>query len=718
MLALDAPLSVHGLSLFRDHAAPQRFYYLPGPPRIAQTDSRPALQLIRYRGAHSGGLLQLEVDLGWPNDVLRAAAATLEAQVGSPVDLVPVMFVDGTVRLTTLGLAPSTQVPAAAPSTIPASAVLVENALGSTTPSLLGTQRAIFSLALDPAGTQLVQAALSGSDLPLLVCYELHFVGLRPARGLRARVHYQMAYDFLRARLAQGSLCFRMDLDRETEALWRQGHIEVEDVDYQGADAQTLASRRVEVLATLRELIETLFFRPTPSPYVLGPAGWMHSTDLAAAWQRAGCGQTALLLRAFDQQEQHVLTYDLCVATAARSQIAPQAILRGGSTLNLADVVTDVTISEGSEMPIEVRAACPPDASWQGVSRVVIDVRSGANVRSMVLSPDIREQSVLLPKASGAALEHRIRALRTDPTPLAATEPVSTEEQPPWLPLTCLHIPVQPARLSGLRSLDLTLGYVDAAVVQAAQLKLLSAGQTRDCLLSPRQPTAHMLLRSATPATLQIELFLFDGQKLPLEQTISPTQTSVVINQPLQVFQLVTVRCHDPLSRYASIVVELQPDADGTIPRVLQVSQRSPDAQWSQLVAAGSARSYRYRVRRIGHDARVTQDDWKVARSALLVVGDVDVRVDAIEGVLLGITGQLATGVRLTSLSPPADVPATVELLLEADEISFRAELPFARSAARRYQITAQAFFEDHTQMVQLDEQTADVVLVPFPTPG
>lgn len=719
MLALDDPMSVQGVSLFRDHAMPHRFYYLPGPPRLASVDGRRRLKLVRYRGARSGGLLQLEVDLAWPEDTLRAVSATLQAQAGSAVELLPAIFDEGTARVTALGVAAS-----AAPPTTPASAsapapapVLVERVIGSTTPSLLGRQGAIFSLALDADATQLVHAALGGSDLPLLVCYELHFVGLRPARGLRARVHYQMAFDYLRTRLAGSTLCFRIDLDREVEALWRQGHIEVEDVDYQGADPETLARRRAEVLTTLRELIETLFFRPTSSPYALGPAGWMQSADLYAAWQRGGGSQTALLLRGLEQQEQQVLTFDLCEATVARVCIAPQVSLRCSGTLSLADVVTDVTVAENGGIPIEVRASCPSDADWHGVSQVVIDVRSGTDVHTMVLSADARDQSVLLPDPNGAAIEHRIRALLLDQTPCAVTPPGSSQAQPPWLPLSCLHIPIQPSRLSGLRPLDLSLGYIDATAVRAAQVKLQWADQVQDCLLTPNQPAARLQLCKGIPARLLVDLFLLDGNKLQLEQSIAPTQTSAVINQPAYVFQLVTVRCHDPLSRYQSIVVELQSDAAGNSPRVVQVSQRCPEAQWSQRVGTGRAASYRYQVRRIGKDARVTQEDWKVSRSALLVVGDVDVRVEAIEGVLLGIAGQLAVNLRVTSLSPPIDVPATVERLLGPEESLFRVELPFARSAQRRYQITAEAFFDDRTLLAQLDEQTAEVVLVPFAAP-
>src|SRR5262249_45578459 len=107
--------------VLRDHLAESTFHYLPGPPRVVVDGQRPQLSLMRYRGAHSGGLLTLEVDTSIEDSMFERVRGELGGRTSGGVNLVPVLFQSGTVRLIALGideatLQPDSSAPDAPPS--------------------------------------------------------------------------------------------------------------------------------------------------------------------------------------------------------------------------------------------------------------------------------------------------------------------------------------------------------------------------------------------------------------------------------------------------------------------------------------------------------------------------------------------------------------------------------------------------------------------------
>lgn len=695
MLLLDSLLEAGGLQLFRDHAAPQLFHYLPGSPRVPAGGA--GIQLLRYRGGEQGGLLTLEAELHPSVDALQAARTALAARFGAAAELVPVLFQEGTVRLSALGVDSAA---AAAPSP------LVERVLGTATPSLLGGGRASFSLVLEPEGATLAAAALTAGQSFLVLSYELVFSGLRPARGLRAQVSYHMAYDYLRTRLQANALWARADLDRETEALQRQGLIRIEDVDYTGAliDGATLERRRAEVLATLRELSETIFFRPAASPWTLGAQGLAQAPAALAAWERQGRPQAAFLLRALRQDEQQELTYALNEAQVAARRIAPQGALRLPEGARPEDHVRDVTLEASG--PVQVRVFCSPGTAWGGVKQVVVDLRSGTEVRSLVLDPSRSEQTALLP-AGSTAIEHRIR--------LATGDGTGAGTEPPWHPLPLLDLAIDPVALTGQRTVDVLLGVVDPQVVQKVQVRLLPAGApARELMLDAAHPAERVQVAAGTALPLEALFYLPEQQSAALSQLVPPGQTVAVLNQPPGLFQVLLVLLQDPLDRFDAILVELE-RAAGDPRRQVRLDRGTPSASWSAPVKAGEPRTFRYRVRRVGKDAQVYQDEWQTGSGGLLVVGDTELRLDTIEGVLLGPADQhLGALLHFTSLAPAPDIPAQMELMLDPGQLEFRVRLPFQRQAPRRYRVQAQVFLADRTLQRDLAEESGEVLLLSF----
>src|SRR5258708_6931348 len=154
MLYLDSAATTHGVTLFHDYNNPNRLYYLPLYPKLTREGGEPLFQLLIYRrditdnpafkegDRLGGGFLTMTVDLSVPDSTLQAIKDELSSQTGQPVELTPVPYDSGSVRITALGTTSG-----AADAGQPGSgARFVENILGSTKPSLYGDNRAVYSM--------------------------------------------------------------------------------------------------------------------------------------------------------------------------------------------------------------------------------------------------------------------------------------------------------------------------------------------------------------------------------------------------------------------------------------------------------------------------------------------------------------------------------------------------------------------------------------------
>jgi hypothetical protein len=704
VLLLGTGVEVSGLTVFRDHISPRTFHYLPGRPAVVVDGERAGLELLRYRGRSQGGFLTLQVDLSRDEDSLEAAAVALAERFGGPVDLVPVLFSAGTVRLTALGVESAPALPADPGATSPTATGLVERVLGVTTPSLLDRARAMFSLELDPEGATLLDAAIRGGETPVIVAYDLAIRGLRPARGVRARVDHAMAYDYLRARVAGGALVFKADIDREAEALAREGCLVIEDVDYQGTDPAIREQRRADIVATLRELTEALFFRPATSPAALGVEATGGSGAIAAAWAAHGRPQAAFVLRALRQDEAQVLSYDLTEAAVATVHVAPQSALRVPPGIPPASLIRDVTLDDTPSV-MDVRAYSLPDADWSGVAAVEVDLRGGDEMLTLALSPTTTE---LTARMAPGPIEFRVRVLaEAEPDALGTIAP----PEGGFRELRTRSLLIDPAVLAGRRVVSIVLGVVDPALVSQVHGRLVAGDQSREFLLGGERVECRIPVWGGGPLRLHAEFATADEGVLALDQVIGGDQSIVLLNQPVHHYQVVTVMFHDPLERYDSILVELE-SSGGEGRRGVAVSAALPTARWSARRGVDAPRTFRYRSRTIGRDARIIERDWQEGAGSLLVVGDVDVRVESIEGVLAGAGDALGALIRLTALDPPPDVTPTAEVVVDAGQSTFRARLPFRASASRRYRVEGEIFEEAGQRVIPPFEDGGEVLIV------
>jgi len=708
VLLLDDSISIGTLTLYRDHASPSTFHYLPGPPQTVIENGVSRCQLLRFRGTgQSGGFFSLQVELQHDAGSLQSARDQLASRFGVDPNLVPVLFDQGMARLSVLDFHPAeaaTPRHADTTSSPVATGAFVENVIGSTVPSLLGQQQAIFSVKLTPEGSTLLESALRGGSAPVLVTYDLQFTGLSPALGIRARAHYQMSYDYLRTRFQANTLYFKTDLDREAEQLVRQGGIEIEDVDYQGVDAATRTQRDAEVRATVSQLMQGLFFRPAPSPATAGVYTGSAPPGADAYWASQGRPQIAFMMRNLEQHEEDLITYDLTESHVGTSHISPQGALQLPSGTDISKLMLDVT-TDWPPPITQVRAFTPSGGDWLDVTAIEVNLRQGNDLHTLVLTPAQRDLTVNFPPGP---IEYNLRVLARPDSDSLGTPPVA---DPTVRSLTTDNLVLDPAVLSRQRVLRVALGAIDFTAIRSVAGKLELKDQQRNFQLDSNHRELVVKVWGTEVIHLHASLIFVDGSSVTVERAITPLDKVVLINQPADRFHVVELMLQDPLQRFQSVVVSIEAAA-GASRQSRALDWGTPVAHWSAPRDPASPGVFRYQVRKVLRDASVVDDDWKEALGSLLVVGDPEIRIETIQGVLVG--GQNSQGglIRLTPASPPPGMDGVQEIMLDAGQTMFTARLPFDLHSPRKYTVSGQVFLDAGPVDLPPHEDTSEIVLV------
>ena len=269
MLYLDAAMTIRGITVFRDFNDKSLFYYMPGSPRLATEAGQPMFQLLMYRdigtaatGIKGGGFLIMTTDLGVAQGVLDQVKQEVGARFGVSARLTPVPVKSGAVRVTILDSAPVADGPQR-------DIRFVENIVANTSPSLYGDERAAFTAELSRQGAVLLRSAIRGDGAtPVVVVYDLQYVGLLPAYNLKIKIDFRQAYDHLRTRMTANTLWFKTDIDQEMETLRKSGAIEITEVVSEPATAggEDAAARTARVNTLAKELAQWTFFKPGLNP--------------------------------------------------------------------------------------------------------------------------------------------------------------------------------------------------------------------------------------------------------------------------------------------------------------------------------------------------------------------------------------------------------------------------------------------------------------------
>jgi hypothetical protein len=274
MLYLDAPIGpILGLTVFRDHADPDLFFYMNDRPRLARNDGVPEFLFLKYRRDVSdnlslsaedkerlgGGFLAFTVDLSVDEETLKEVRSRLAAFAGGTVKLTPVQFRKGTVRLSiTKDVAEADGAPAGTPQGVS----FFEHVYGSTKPSLIGDNRATFGVVLDNEGATIMEAALRSGISPIGVIYDLEYLGLRPAFNVKIRADYRRIYSHLElqfgVKAGVGPISAAIDIGLAWQKLKDEGAVKVEVTNFtDDADLRRQADTAFEWFKT--ELLRDFF---------------------------------------------------------------------------------------------------------------------------------------------------------------------------------------------------------------------------------------------------------------------------------------------------------------------------------------------------------------------------------------------------------------------------------------------------------------------------
>jgi hypothetical protein len=368
MLYLKPPFHlIDGVAVFADHANERQFYYMPAMPHLSTVPELvngvrldvPQIQLLKFRGgAGNGGFLTFEVNLGIPDTVRDDVAMELKSLYRLREDpiLSPVIVEGGTVRLIILGRAsdPRGQ-PVLDDEQQPRFVTKIEHA---SSPALFGNNDAVFSVALDEEGVQLIENSLVHSELmPIGVIYSLDFLALRPAFSVkvtadwsRVQKHFDETFtaDILFSSIEIGTVIDELIEDQAV-------NIEVDSFLPEGEDAGTWVGRRDQAINDFKDMVLQDFFKPSLDPLKEEEDGWDKATafaqDLSTLAVTGGWGGVAkfgYVKKDITRIDQKRVNLTMNERVTVKRSIYPQATLKG-----LGRIVRDVEAIIGLERFIQ-----------------------------------------------------------------------------------------------------------------------------------------------------------------------------------------------------------------------------------------------------------------------------------------------------------------------------------------------------------------------------
>ncbi|MXO90848.1 hypothetical protein [Pontixanthobacter aquaemixtae] len=287
MLALyDKTQAIPGVIVYRDHQDPGQFYFISERPRIARNNGVPALSFVKFRrditdnvdfeegDSLGGGILNFTVDLAVTEreqDQIKREIKRAFENVPENIKLAPVSVRDGSVRLSVMRDAADD--PEASPDA-PRGLRLFEEVHGSTKPSLIGDQRATFTVMLNREMATAMEQTLRGGVSMFGVNYQLFFLGMTPAMSVKVEADYKRVYTSLETELGvQGQIqavSIAADIEAAYQKLREDGVIKVEITEF--TDDADLKAKGHAAWDWFKGQLTADFFQSTmPVPAIMQP---------------------------------------------------------------------------------------------------------------------------------------------------------------------------------------------------------------------------------------------------------------------------------------------------------------------------------------------------------------------------------------------------------------------------------------------------------------
>jgi len=240
------PIQAPNALLFRDHADPHGYHYMPLGPRIAAwPDGRPKFSFIQYVRSGkdiTGGILHFLCTFGLTTEELSQARRELTKADKDGKILGPVMFTKGDFHI------------------ISASAgeggVFARKVVGTGKAPLLAGSEAAVSIALTEEGSTLLLNSFKQPTSDISVQFVMTYQGLTPAYQAKLTVDWDKVYDHREFKMDAGHLFVSVQIQKIYAELREQGAIKLEVI---GED-----TKMDELLETAYNTIAKMMFDAKP----------------------------------------------------------------------------------------------------------------------------------------------------------------------------------------------------------------------------------------------------------------------------------------------------------------------------------------------------------------------------------------------------------------------------------------------------------------------
>jgi hypothetical protein len=392
MLCFDQPtvtLAPDDVCFYPDSDDPLTWHYLPLTPRVSlDAKGAPLIRLTKYvSDKHAFALLDFDVNLGLTEEARAKYTRKLKEtlSLGGEPRLVPMQAVQGTVELMLLGRQSGKE----------GSSELVSGISYPASPSLYNDNRAVFSVMLTPAGSEIVEASLGLDGIPdmsaVAVVYSLTFDALRPAYAIRARARWDEIHAYMKERLQYEGMFAGSDISKIIDDMTENRVINIEVDNMLSPDMKESAIE--SMLAQVRSMVFDTFFKPAAAPkqeekqpgFLEGVTGLLKKPGFFGmlghfTWTKED--RTELVQRSLD--------INLRERSVARMKLYPQAHLHNISQkLGSPPVVRNLsgnsdffkkrTVVVDVNLPFE-----EPDS----ITSVVVDLTYGKQRQSLIYRPN------------------------------------------------------------------------------------------------------------------------------------------------------------------------------------------------------------------------------------------------------------------------------------------------------------------------------------------
>ncbi|HMR48574.1 MAG TPA: hypothetical protein PKE40_03990 [Arachnia sp.] len=659
MLYLNPPyVTFQGTVIGGDYSDPLQFWYFPGRPRIAVDDGKPAIRFLIYKDIaqvndedETVGFLFFDTVLALPDPVAfeKAAAQHLKQalQLEGTVRVAPLQYRSGTVKLIFLDRKSGGPGPAPGEEVRDDLVTVVESA---GQPSLYGENRAIFSVGLTKKATTLLLGSFDGF-IPAGVIYELHYIAMQRAFGVKVEVDWEELYDYVRE-YQEDRFFFYSD---EAEKIVR--HLEsTKTIRFtsaiEGIGEEGMQGEYEEVRKTLTAYVFEKFFEPkinsqelldgNTARNVLGFLGGLRDETLPMNF---GCSK-----RELQDRQDRSLDIDYSVTRAVERQIAPQAHLSlFWDELGLAkdDVITVVDSEKSMWETTSLRVLATAEFGDASVAQILVDVAYGPSVdgepapgtriRTVVLDQEHRDETIdhWYDPAIGRTVLYRF-TVAFGPRAVVGDGVLLTS---PWREATTAVVPVNALELYTERSVEFQLSKLlskDMFPEVLAHIRYTApdGGWTfQDSRLlvvdgtTTWKPTFRVPRGQAGVTEYRLEFVR--EHAAPIDSGWRTTsEPTVVALDPRENLYPVRVMVAGDRSQLEQILVDLEyTDTEAGVHESTSffITKGSVDTarEWAFPRAALERTRYRYSQVVIDVDGNVTQPGWVQSDAPVLLVGKV-----------------------------------------------------------------------------------------------